>query len=84
MKHSYVFGCPVCRKVIGFDEPGEPMCTGPSETRDEHEMTVMRLLKLSKTEVHPRLAEKRAEGKLIMPDMENIVEADARRIIQCS
>lgn len=65
-RRTYVFGCPVCRKRIRFDAPGEPCCTGPSETRDEHELTVMRLLRVDETDVHPARAEARAQGPLIV------------------
>lgn len=37
----YLFVCPVCRKVFRHDDRYEPMCTGPSESRNEHEPTVM-------------------------------------------
>lgn len=37
----FVFRCPVCHKRFTYNDRYEPMCTGPSETRDEHEPTVM-------------------------------------------
>jgi hypothetical protein len=42
MKLTYIFRCPVCSKLFKMDEPGEPVCTGPSEMRDDHPHTVMR------------------------------------------
>lgn len=38
----YVFECPVCHKRFRHDDPYEPLCTGPHETLDEHDPTVMR------------------------------------------
>jgi hypothetical protein len=35
------FRCPTCRKTFQNDSPLEPICTGPSESRDDHEPTVM-------------------------------------------
>jgi hypothetical protein len=39
----YVYVCPVCRKTFRYDDRYEPICTGPSEMRDEHPPVVMRL-----------------------------------------
>jgi len=68
----YVFGCPICHKEYRSDEPGEPCCTGPSETRDEHVLEVMHLLRVESTRyegnINPVKAGERAAGKLIMPD----------------
>ena len=66
-RKTYVFTCPVCQKRFKSDEPGEPCCTGPSESRDEHPMEVMRLHSVQYEEVHPALAEARANGPLLMP-----------------
>lgn len=41
----YVFRCPVCRKEFRYDDPYGPMCTGASETRDEHAPVAMILLR---------------------------------------
>lgn len=41
----YVFKCPLCQKLFRTDEPYEPVCTGPSENRDDHAPEVMRLVK---------------------------------------
>jgi hypothetical protein len=46
----YVYICPVCRKELRFDDLYEPCCTGPSETRDEHDLTVMQVHR-----IEPRL-----------------------------
>jgi hypothetical protein len=63
----YTFACPVCRKLFRSDESGEPCCTGPSESRDEHPMEVMHLHSIQEAEVNPTLAERRAQGPLILP-----------------
>lgn len=63
----WTFKCPVCRKVFRSDHgPGEPCCTGPSEMRDEHPMTIMRLDKVEYRAVDPLVAEARANGPLIL------------------
>ena len=36
-----VFRCPECGKLFRHEGEGEPMCTGPSEMRDDHEPTLM-------------------------------------------
>ena len=41
----YLFRCPLCRKDFRYDDPYEPLCTGPSETRDEHAPEVMRFVR---------------------------------------
>jgi hypothetical protein len=69
-KKVYTFKCPVCQKLYRAEDPGEPCCTGPSEMRDDHPMTVMHLLRVDKVDVHPVFAEKRAEGPLIIPDQQ--------------
>ncbi len=61
---TYAFRCPVCANVFRSDEPGEPCCTGPS-WQDDHEMTVMRLLKIDRQEIDPIRAEARASGPLL-------------------
>jgi len=66
-KATYVFGCPVCHKQIKSDEPGEPCCTGPLETSDDHEMEVMRLLRIEQRGIGPQYAQRRAEGMLLIP-----------------
>jgi hypothetical protein len=40
----FVFRCPVCKKRFENDSELEPLCTGPSATRDEHELTLMVLV----------------------------------------
>lgn len=81
-RFTYVFGCPVCLKTFKYDEPGEPCCTGPSEMRDDHVMTVMRLVRIEKSEVHPRFALKRSVGALILPHMEEKILAEAKILIR--
>lgn len=63
---TYVFTCPVCRKTFCNDEPGEPCCTGPSETRHDHDLTVMHLLRVDRVDVHPVAAARRAAGPLLL------------------
>lgn len=65
----YVYVCPLCKKRWRSDSPNEPCCTGPSENRDDHEMTVMHLLKIGKVEIHPAVAARKAISPLILlPD----------------
>lgn len=40
----YLFACPICRKTFRFDDPYGPVCTGPSEMRDEHAPVAMKLV----------------------------------------
>lgn len=68
----WTFQCPLCKKVFKYDEPGEPLCTGPSETRDDHVQTTMLLLSVrpvGKNEkfAPPGVAEERAQGALYVP-----------------
>lgn len=42
-KGIYVFACPTCGKRFAHDHEVAPLCTGPSETRDEHELAEMEL-----------------------------------------
>jgi hypothetical protein len=41
----YVYGCPVCKKTFRYNDAYEPICTGPSENRDDHAPEVMRFLR---------------------------------------
>lgn len=41
----FVYQCPTCRKQFRYDDPYEPICTGPSENRDEHPPQIMQLVK---------------------------------------
>jgi hypothetical protein len=66
-KATYLFRCPVCRKTFRSDEPWEPCCTGPSEMRHDHEMTVMHLERIDRREVGPQYAAARANGPMIQP-----------------
>jgi len=66
-RYTYTFICPVCHKFYRTDEPWEPCCTGPSEMRHDHEITLMRLHRVNKNDVHPALAQERAAGPLIIP-----------------
>ena len=82
MKSVYVFECPMCAKTFRADEPGEPCCTGPSESRDDHELVIMRLLRIDKVEVHPMFAYKRAEGRLLLPTDEPEINREKRIILR--
>ena len=62
----YIFRCPLCAKTYRSEEPGEPCCTGPSESRDDHELTLMHLLRVDAIEIHPARAAVRAAGPLIL------------------
>lgn len=70
---TYLFRCPVCRKIFKADEPGEPCCTGPSEMRDDHELTVMLLVSVThpdcrySADIALATAERRAAGPLLLP-----------------
>ncbi len=46
----YLFACPVCHKQIRHDDSYGLMCTGPSETRDEHPPTLMRWIAVAPPE----------------------------------
>lgn len=59
----------MCAKEFTYGEIGEPLCTGPSESRDEHEPTLMRLVRIGRGLVHPVVAERRANGPLIITDV---------------
>lgn len=68
----YTFRCPECRNEFTYDAPGEPVCTGPSESRDDHPSSVMRLIRvvsLDKREKHvpAEVAAARAAGPLWVP-----------------
>lgn len=88
-KKRYTFQCPVCFKTFTNDEPGEPCCTGPSESRDDHWMEIMRLIKVEDMIANPVRAEERAAGKLLMPagievpgyDAEKELERDALIVV---
>lgn len=41
----YLYECPTCRKQFRFDDPYEPICTGPSENHDDHPPKIMKLLR---------------------------------------
>lgn len=68
----YTFRCPECSKTFRYDQPGEPLCTGPNESLDEHAPETMRLVSvwtLAKVDknIDPALAEERANGPLWVP-----------------
>lgn len=41
-KGVFLYECPTCKKQFRYDDPYEPICTGPSENRDEHPPQIMR------------------------------------------
>lgn len=65
---AFTHECPVCRKRFRYGHIYEPLCTGPSETRDDHEPTVMRLIRIDRREIDPKVAERRARAPMILPD----------------
>jgi hypothetical protein len=40
----FLFECPLCKKRFRYDDRFEPICTGPSESRDDHSPEVMRMI----------------------------------------
>jgi hypothetical protein len=69
---SWTFQCPTCAKFFTYDQPGEPMCTGPSESRDDHDQILMLLVSVQPVNreevlVPSESAIKRAEGPLFIP-----------------
>lgn len=68
----YTFRCPMCAKSFTYDEPGEPICTGPNESTDEHPpetMILEKVVNLKRVEktVDPAIAAARAAGPLWVP-----------------
>jgi hypothetical protein len=68
----YTYRCNLCGKEFTYDQPAEPMCTGPSENSSDHPPEVMwRVLVKDRNktkEVGPEEAMKRAEGTLLTPE----------------
>ncbi len=62
----YTFRCPVCQKFFTYEHKEEPVCTGPSEMRHDHEHTIMRLHSVARREINPLIGEARANGPLIL------------------
>lgn len=46
LKDVYVYRCPLCCQTFRYDDPYEPLCTGPNPTLDEHAPEVMRLWRI--------------------------------------
>lgn len=67
MGDAFTHVCPVCKKKFRYGHSFEPVCTGPSESRDDHPPTVMRLLRVDKKEINPVIARLRARAPLILP-----------------
>ncbi len=63
----YVFACRICRKRFEMDEPGEPVCSGPNESADDHPHELMRLVRVHRRDVGPTYAERRVAGPLLIP-----------------
>jgi len=42
LRDVFVFRCPLCANEFRYDDPYEPLCTGPHPTLDEHGPEVMR------------------------------------------
>jgi hypothetical protein len=68
LNRLYTFRCPECLNEFTYDEPGEPMCTGPGEV-DQHEPKVMRRIRVKDKdkvkEVSAAEGEARAKGALL-------------------
>lgn len=65
---SFTHQCPVCSKKFRYGHSFEPVCTGPSENSDDHEPTVMRLIKIDKRDVNPVKAEAKRHAPMILPE----------------
>lgn len=53
-KDVFLFECPVCKKQFRWDDRYGVACTGPSESRDEHPLEMMRLVgTVPSTVFHP-------------------------------
>ena len=66
---EWTFVCPECHKKLRLDQPGEPLCTGPSESRDDHPHETMLLLSVRDVDnierhLPPGAAERRQAGPL--------------------
>lgn len=75
----WTFRCPLCAKAYTYDEPGEPLCTGPHETLDEHPVETMLLESVrpvgeNEKLAAPGVAEARAAGPLFIPGQGTPVE----------
>lgn len=69
-ERTYTFRCLECGHEYIYDEPAEPMCTGPGET-DDHPPEVMRRTRVQSKGrdkfVSPEEAEKLVAGPLLTP-----------------
>lgn len=65
----YVYHCPVCDKRFRSPSKSEPCCTGPCESRDDHEMTVMILESVNGERINPIIGKIKSLGPLILDDM---------------
>ena len=63
---TYTFTCPMCAKHFTYDHEYEPMCTGPSEMRHDHEPTLMVLHSVNRRNIDPLIGAARAAGPLII------------------
>ena len=63
---TYTFKCPVCAKMIDFDYHAEPCCTGPSESRNEHELAIMSIVAINGRKIDPARGRAKADGPLIV------------------
>lgn len=71
---AWLFKCDVCGKTYEYGEPGEPLCSGPSESRDDHEQAPMKLVSVRSARddnvvkyAPPGVAEARLDGPLYVP-----------------
>lgn len=72
MRQIWTFRCPVCHKFVTWPHPFEPMCTGPSEMRHDHEPVIMHQWSVRADDGHVQqafipsiIAERNAEGPMV-------------------
>jgi hypothetical protein len=77
----YTYRCPECRKDFTYDQPAEPMCDGPGETKS-HEPKVMHRIRVKDreqtVEVSPEEGAARAKGTLLTPEALVAMKAKVR------
>lgn len=72
VERIYTFRCPECQNEFTYNEPGEPLCDGPGDTKS-HNPKVMRRIRvkdkdLGTKEVSAAEGEMRAKGTLLTPE----------------
>jgi len=69
---TYTYRCNTCRNEFTYDEPAEPLCTGPGDT-DTHPPEVMWRIRVTDPDMPDKLVgpgegKSRAEGTLLTPE----------------